>query len=54
MKQSKRILALVLAAVLCMGLFGFSSFAATRETVRHYDTYTVLGDSIAAGYGLDT
>ena len=54
MKHSKRILALVLAAVLCMGLFGFSAFAATKETVRHYDTYTVLGDSIPGGFGLST
>lgn len=54
MKQSKRILALVLAAVLCMGLFGFTAFAATKETVKQYDTYTVLGDSIPGGFGLST
>lgn len=54
MKQSKRILALVLAAVLCTGLFGFTAFAATKETVKQYDTYTVLGDSIPGGFGLST
>ncbi len=54
MKQSKRILALVLAAVLCLGLFGFTAFAATKETVKHYNTYTVLGDSIPGGFGLST
>ena len=54
MKHSKRILALVLAAVLCTGLFGFTAFAATKETVKQYDTYTVLGDSIPGGFGLST
>ena len=54
MIQSKRILALVLAAVLCMGLFCLSAGAATKETVKQYDTYTVLGDSIPGGFGLST
>ena len=51
MKQSKRILALVLAAVLCLGLFSFTAGAATLKNVKQYDTYTCLGDSIAAGFG---
>ena len=54
MRQSKRALALLLAAVLCLGLFGFTAFAATKETVKHYGTYTVLGDSIPGGFGLST
>ena len=57
MKQSKRILALVLAAVLCMGLFGFTAFAATKDgtlmvpsfRVQATDT-TGAGDSFWGGF----
>ena len=52
MKNWKNILALLLALTLALGLV--ASAAAVDRVPKHYDTYTVLGDSIAAGYGLDT
>ena len=45
MKQSKRILSLVLAAVLCLGLFSFTAGAATKENVKQYGTYVSYIDS---------
>ena len=50
----KRFISLLLAVVLVLGLLTVAASAATPETVQHYDTYTCLGDSIAAGYGLKT
>ena len=50
-KTATRLLTLLLTVVLLVSLLTVCGFAAN---VRHYDTYTVLGDSIAAGYGLAT
>ncbi len=53
MKTSeKRLISLCIALIMVVGLLVMPGAAATRETVKHYDTYTVLGDSIPAGYGL--
>lgn len=51
MKRFCRILSLCLVAALILGTLCVGGSAAS---VRHYDTYTMLGDSIPAGYGLDT
>ena len=48
-KTAKRLHTLLLAVVMVVSLLSVSGFAAN---VKHFDTYTVLGDSIAAGYGL--
>ncbi len=50
--SAKRLISLCLALVLVVGLLVMPGAAATKENVKHYDTYTVLGDSIPAGYGL--
>lgn len=50
-KQLAHLLSLLLAVMLIVSLLAVGGAAAD---VKHYDTYTVLGDSIAAGYGLDT
>ena len=50
-KQLTHLLSLLLAVMLIVSLLAVGGAAAD---VKHYDTYTVLGDSIAAGYGLDT
>lgn len=47
MKHFRKSICLILAVIMLVSLT--SVFAAN---VKHYDTYTVLGDSIAAGYGL--
>ena len=51
MKTSKKIISLLLVAVLMLGL-GVSAFAATEENVKQYKTYLCLGDSISAGCGV--
>ena len=48
---AKRLLTMLLAVMMLFSLLAVSGFAAN---VKHFDTYTVLGDSVAAGYGLDT
>ena len=50
-KHLTHLLSLLLAVMLIVSLLAVGGAAAD---VKHYDTYTVLGDSIAAGYGLDT
>lgn len=51
-KVSRRIICAALAICMIFSL-GCSAFAAEAEDAYpHYDTYTVLGDSNAAGYGL--
>ena len=49
-KNATRLLTLLIAVVMAVSLLTVGGAAAT--SVKHYDTYTVLGDSIAAGYGL--
>ncbi len=46
-----RLLTLVLAVVMLVGVMTVGVNAATIKNVKHYDTYLCLGDSIAAGYG---
>ncbi len=48
-KKATRLLTLVLAVMMLCSLLTVFGAAAN---VKHYDTYTILGDSIAAGYGL--
>ncbi len=59
MKKMKRALALALALVMILSCTAIASFAATKKTTSKYDyngdgkvVYTVLGDSIPAGYSL--
>lgn len=51
-RPKRRIISLLLAAVLCVGLIPFS--AASRSTAAAAETlnYLALGDSITSGYGL--
>ena len=49
-KHATRLLTLLIAVVMAVSLLTVGGAAAS--SVKHYDTYTVLGDSIAAGYGL--
>ena len=50
MKTMKRLLAALVAVLTLTAVLSMSSFAATRTNCKHYKEYTVLGDSIAAGY----
>lgn len=52
----KRILTLCLAATLMLGSLCIAGHAADNAlpSVQHYDAYATLGDSIPAGYGLNT
>ena len=47
----RRVLSLILVVVMAFGMFAVSASAATEQTVRHYNHYVCIGDSIAAGYG---
>ena len=49
-KTGKNVLSLLLVFVLLAGTC-VSAFGAKADTVKHYDVYTCLGDSHAAGYG---
>ena len=51
MKRFCRILSLCLVAALILGTLCVGGSA---TSVRHYDAYAMLGDSIPTGYGLDT
>lgn len=55
-KTFQRILTLCLVSALILGTCCMSSHAAdgALPSVQHYDAYVTLGDSIPAGYGLDT
>ena len=50
-KHATRLITLLLAVVMLVSLLSVGGAAAN---VKHFDTYTLLGDSVAAGYGLDT
>ena len=52
MKTMKKCIAAVLALVMALSL-SLTAFAATADNVKQYNTYTFLGDSIAAGHSLD-
>ena len=49
----RRMLSMLLAAILVFSALGVTASAATRENVQHYDTYMCIGDSIAAGFYVD-
>lgn len=49
-KTMKRLVAALLVVMTLVAVLSMSSFAATEGTVKHYHEYTVLGDSVAAGY----
>lgn len=49
-KTMKRLIAALVAVLTLTAVLSMSSFAATARNVKTYETYTVLGDSVAAGY----
>lgn len=49
-KIMKRLIAALVAVLTLTAVLSMSSFAATARNVETYKTYTVLGDSVAAGY----
>lgn len=49
-KTMKKFIAALVAVLTLAAMLSMSSFAATRTNVRQYTYYTVLGDSVAAGY----
>ncbi len=53
-KALYKLLAVTLSLSLCSGVFAVAAYAkeASPESM-HYNTYTVMGDSIAAGYATD-
>ena len=52
-KLGARILTMLLAVILFVGVFATPASAATRKNVKQYDTYMCIGDSIAAGFYMD-
>ena len=48
----RRVLALLLAAVLLVPLFALTASAATYDNVKCYNTVSSLGDSIATGFSM--
>jgi len=53
MKNTKRILTLLLALLMAVSCLGISALAGDEENVKQYSGYLVLGDSISRGYGLE-
>ena len=51
-KMSIRILSVLLALTMLGAVLSVAASAATKDNVKHYRTYTCLGDSIAAGYSM--
>lgn len=51
-KTSKKIIAMVALLAMVISIFPIQALAGTITTKKHYDTYTVIGDSIASAYGL--
>lgn len=51
MRVLKKFVCIAMLCTIISSALCISSYAATAKTVRHYDTYLCLGDSIAAGYG---
>lgn len=49
-RTMKRLIAALVAVLTLTAVLSMSSFAATAKNVKTYKTYTVLGDSVAAGY----
>lgn len=49
-KRTMKLLSALLAVLTLVAVLSMSSFAATRTNVKQYKEYTVLGDSVAAGY----
>ena len=49
MKNFRKILAALLTAVLMVSMFSTFAFAATTATVKNYNCYVYLGDSVPAG-----
>lgn len=49
-KTMKRLIAALVAVLTLTAVLSMSSFAATEQNVKQYKVYTVLGDSVAAGY----
>lgn len=51
-KFTKRVLSVVMALAMVLSVLSVSAFAATSKTVKSYNEYTSLGDSIAAGFSM--
>ncbi len=51
-KITKRVLSVFMAAIMMLSVLSVGAFAATKDNVKHYNTYTSLGDSIAAGFSM--
>ena len=51
-KTIRKLMAVLLSFCMMLSLLSVSAFAATKEDVAQYGTYTSLGDSSVAGYGL--
>lgn len=51
-KTIRKLMAVLLSMCMMLSLLSVSAFAATKEDVAQYGTYTSLGDSAVAGYGL--
>ncbi|MDO4405984.1 MAG: SGNH/GDSL hydrolase family protein [Eubacteriales bacterium] len=51
-KTIRKLTAVLLSFCMMLSLLSVSAFAATKEDVAQYGTYTSLGDSAVAGYGL--
>lgn len=49
-KRLTKLIAALTAVLTLVAVLSMSSFAATRTKCKTYNTYTVLGDSVAAGY----
>ncbi len=53
-KTVRKVLAVLLSVCMMLSLLSVSAFAATKDDVQQYGTYTSLGDSAVAGYGMDS
>lgn len=51
-KTTKKLVAALMLVVMLASAASLSAFAATRDNVKHYNTYVCLGDSVASGFGL--
>ena len=51
-KSSKRLTAVLVLVALMATIFPISVLAKTLPAKKHYDTYTIIGDSIASAFGM--
>lgn len=53
-KTIRKLMAVLLSICMMLSLLSVSAFAATKDDVLQYGSYTSLGDSAVAGYGMDS